>query len=332
MPLLTPSRRRLVQALALGAAAWFATSSALAQAAAFPSKPVRLVVPFGAGGGGDTLARFLAERLAPALGQPVIVENKPGGSTIIATQEVIRAEPDGHTILLNVPLLVQAPAMQEKPAFDAVRDLAPVIDLVTSPLWLAVNAEKVSARDVKEFAQYARANAGKLSYGSIGQGSSGHLLGHLLNERNKLDMVHVPYKGSSQAYIALLAGDVAGVFLDYVTLRAQVETGKLRLLASTGEKRSTMTPNVPTFTEAGFPGFEFLSWAGLFVPAKTPPAVIARLEKEVGDILRRPDAVARFKELGYEPGGRPRAEFADLIRRDQQRWGELIRSAGIKLN
>lgn len=327
---MTFTRRHLLRALpAAGASALLSPiGAALAQSG---GKPLRLVVPFAAGGGGDVLARFIAERVSPALGT-VVVDNRPGGSTLIGTSEVVRAAPDGQTVLLNVPLLVQAPAMQARPAFDPVRDLVPVTEIVTSPLWLAVNAQTVSAKSMAELGAAMRAPSAPKAYGSIGQGSSGHLLGHMLNETMKLDLTHVPYKGSSQSILALLAGDIGIAFLDYVTLRPHVESGKLRVLACTGERRSAITPDVPTFGEAGYPGFEFLSWAGFFVPAKTPADVVARLDAEFRRVIATPEAQAKFKELGYEPGRRTTAEFTAMVGADQRRWSELIRRVGIKLD
>lgn len=326
------NRRALLRALpAAGAAAALAPlGAALAQPAA-SGRPLRIVVPFAAGGGGDVLARFIAERLSPAFGT-VVVDNRPGGSTLIGSGEVVRAAPDGQTVLLNVPLLVQAPAMQAKPAFDPVRELVPVTEIVTSPLWLAVNTKTVSATTMADFGPAMRAPGAPTAYGSIGQGSSGHLLGHMLNETLKLDLTHVPYKGSSQSILALLAGDIGAAFLDYVTLRPHIESGKLRVLACTGERRSTITPNVPTFTEAGYPGFEFLSWAGFFVPARTPADVVARLDAEFRRVIALPEAQAKFKELGYDSGRRTQAEFAALIASDQRRWSDLIRRVGVKLD
>lgn len=326
---MTLDRRTLLRALP--AAALTPLGAAWAQPSGSSGRPLRIVVPFAAGGGGDVLARFVAERLPAAMG-PVIVDNRPGGSTLIGSGEVVRAAPDGQTVLLNVPLLVQAPAMQSKPAFDPVRDLVPVTEIVTSPLWLAVNAQTVSAKTMAEFGAAMRAPGAPTAYGSIGQGSSGHLLGHMLNETLKLDLTHVPYKGSSQSILALLAGDIGAAFLDYVTLRPHVESGKVRVLACTGERRSTITPNVPTFAEAGYPGFEFLSWAGFFVPAKTPADVVARLDAEFRRVIATPEAQAKFKELGYDTGRRTQAEFAALIASDQRRWGDLIRRVGIKLD
>ncbi|MGD9943379.1 MAG: Bug family tripartite tricarboxylate transporter substrate binding protein [Burkholderiaceae bacterium] len=324
------SRRSLLRGLP---AAGLALTPAFTPAARAQSgnKPLRLIVPFAPGGGGDVLARFIAQQLPASLG-PVIVENRPGASTLIGSREVVNAAPDGRTLLLNVPLLVQAPAMQEKPAFDPVRDLRPVSEIVTSPLWLATNAQTVPAQTLAELGPALRRPSAPGSYGSIGQGSSGHMLGHMLNETMNLNLVHVPYKGSSQCILALLAGDIGVAFLDYVTLRPHVEAGKLRVLASSGERRSTITPNVPTFAESGYPGFESQSWAGFFAPAKTPDDVVDQLHREITRVIATREAQDKFRELGYDPGRRSPTEFAALVRADQQRWSALIKRLGITLN
>ena len=315
--------------IALAGAALFGSSAALAQD--YPSHTIKIVVPFAPGGGGDVLGRLVAQKLAEQLKQPVIVENKPGASSVIASDLVAKSAPDGYTILLNVPLLVQTASLYAKLPYDPLVDLTPVTDLVSSPVWFAVGADKVSAKTMKEYVQQARAHPMDYSYASIGAGSSGHLLGFALNEANGLNTVHVPYKGSAPAMQALLSGEIASVFLDYVTLKSQVQAGKVRLLAVTGTERSPITPAVPTLAELGYPGFESATWAGLFVPSKTPRDIVQRLETEVRKIAAQPDTIARFRDLGYEPGGTPQAQFAAQVRSDHARWGALIRKAGAKL-
>jgi tripartite-type tricarboxylate transporter receptor subunit TctC len=314
--------------LALAAAA--TSAPLLAQQPRYPSQAIKLVVPFAAGGGGDVLGRLIGGKLAESLGQPVVIENKPGASTVIATEQVVRSAPDGHTILLNVPLVVQTATMMARLPYDPVRDLTPVADIVTSALWMAVHPQKMQARNMKEFVAEVKARPGTHSYGSIGQGSTTHLFGHALNESAGLDMVHVPFKGSSLALNALLAGDISAVILDFVTLKAQAAAGKVRLIAVTGDKRSTWTPEVATFAEQGYAGLEMLTWAGLFVPAKTPPDIVARLHAEVGRIVRQPDVAAKLADLGYVPGGLSQPAFARQVSDEKDRWAVLIRKAGIK--
>ncbi|MGE0799208.1 MAG: Bug family tripartite tricarboxylate transporter substrate binding protein [Lautropia sp.] len=329
-------RRAALRALALSPLAasggLLAPAAALAQAITYPSQTIKLVVPFAPGGGGDVLGRLLAERLTVSIGRPVIVENKPGASTVLGTETVVRAEPDGHTILLNVPLIVQTTALMAKLPYDPIRDLTPITDVVTTSLWLAVNPEKVKARTIPEFVAEMKAQPQKHSYGSIGQGSSTHLFGHALNQAANLDLVHVPYKGSSPAIAALIGGEISAVILDFVTLRPQVATGRIRLIGVTGEKRSPLTPDLPTFAEQGFAGFELPTWAGLWVPAKTPEPIVARLHDEFVKIMKQPEVVARFAELGYVPGGQPQQAFARQVAGDKERWTDLIRKAGVKID
>ena len=323
-------RRRLLRTLAAGAAALGLPLAGHAQD--YPSRPLRIVIPFAPGGGGDVLGRLIAQHLAEQTRQSVIVDNKPGASSIIASDFVAKSAPDGYTLLLNVPLLVQTPALFSKMPYDALADLLPVTDLVSSPVWFAVGADKVSARTMKEYVEQARARPNDFNYASIGAGSSGHLLGYALNEANQLNTQHIPYKGSAPAMQALLAGEIASVFLDYVTLKAQVQAGKVRLLAVTGTQRSPVTPQVPTLAELGYPGFEAATWAGIFVPARTPREVVTRLETELRKVIANPDYQTRVRELGYEPGGTPQAQFAAQVKADHARWGGLIRKAGVKLD
>ncbi|MDO8772323.1 MAG: tripartite tricarboxylate transporter substrate binding protein [Burkholderiaceae bacterium] len=298
----------------------------------YPNRPIKVVVPFAPGGGGDVIGRVYAQKLSEALKVPVIVENKPGASTMIGSDLVAKSAPDGYTILLNVPLLVQTPYLYSKMAYDPLVDLTPVTDLNSSPLWFAVSTAKTGARSLKEFVAEAKKHPQDYNYASIGAGSSGHLLGYALNEANGLEMMHVAYKGSSPATLALMAGEISAVFLDYVTLKPQLASGKVRLLAVTGTRRSSLTPEVPTLAELGYPGFEASVWGALFVPSKTPREIVARLETETRKILAQPDVVAKWRELGYEVGGMPQAQFAAQLRSDSARWGALIKKTGVKLD
>jgi tripartite-type tricarboxylate transporter receptor subunit TctC len=297
----------------------------------YPSQTIRIVVPFAPGGGGDVLGRLVAKKLGEQLKQTVIVENKPGASTIIATDLVAKSKPDGYTLLLNVPLIVQTASLFKKLPYDPLTDLIPVADLNTSQIWFAVSTAKVKARTLPEYVAQAKANPREFSYASIGPGSTGHLLGFGLNEANQLDTIHVPYKGSSPALQALLAGEVASVFQDYVTLKPQVEAGKVRLLAVTGTSRSEFTPDVPTLAELGYAGFEAGTWAGLFVAGNTPPAIVKTLESAVRRITTDPEYVEKMKSLGYSPGKLTQPQFAALVRSEYTRWAVLIKKAGIAL-
>jgi tripartite-type tricarboxylate transporter receptor subunit TctC len=317
-------------AAALGAATVGALPIAARAQAGYPSRTIRLVVPFSPGGGGDALGRLIAAKLSESLGQQVIVENKPGASTVIGTDQVVRSAPDGHTILLNVPLLVQTASIMSKLPYDPVRDLTPVVEIVNSALWMAVNPQKMQARNLKEFVAEVKAKPNTHSYGSIGQGSTTHLFGHALNEIAGLDMVHVPFKGSSLAIGALLSGDISSVILDFVTLKGHVAAGKVRLIAVTGSERSSWTPDVQTFAEQGYKGLELLTWAGLFVPQKTPADIVARLHAEVTRIMHQPDMTEKLAGLGYVAGNRTQPAFAQQVRDEKDRWAVLIKQAGVK--
>ena len=279
---MTQTHRRTWLAKAAAATTLSALVLAMpAQAQDYPSRTIKIVVPFAPGGGGDVLGRLIAKKLGEQLRQTVIVENKPGASTIIATDLVAKSTPDGYTVLLNVPLIVQTASLFKKLPYDPLTDLLPVAQINTSQIWFAVGTAKVKATTFKEYIAQAKADPKNFSYASIGPGSTGHLLGFGLNEANGLDTIHVPYKGSTPALQALLSGEVASVFQDYVTLKPQVEAGKVRLLAVTGTTRSEFTHEVPTLKELGYPGFEAGTWAGLFVAAKTPPAIVKTLETSV---------------------------------------------------
>ncbi|VTU21543.1 Bug family tripartite tricarboxylate transporter substrate binding protein [Variovorax sp. PBL-E5] len=329
---MTPHPRRIFLTQLMASGASLAASPGFAQTPDYPSRSLRIVVPFAPGGGGDVLGRLFAQKLSESMKQPVIVENKPGASSVIASDFVAKSAPDGYTLLLNVPLLVQTMSLYSKLPYDALADLTPVTDLATSPQWLAVSTAKVKATTFKAYVEEARRNPQDYNYASIGPGSSGHLLGYALNEANGLGMTHVPYKGSAPAMMALMSGEIAAVFLDFVTLKPQLAVGKVRLLAVTGSQRSPLTPDVPTLAELGYPGFEAAAWAALFVPARTPPEVMARLESEIRKVLAQPDVQARVRELGYEPGGMPHAQFVAQVRTDAARWGALIKKAGVKLD
>ena len=324
------NRRDLLAALGAATATGLLPASVQAQSA-WPSQTLKLVVPFAPGGGGDVLGRLIATKLSESLGQQVIVENKPGASTVIATESVARAAPDGHTLLLNVPLIVQTASLMPRLPYDPVRDLIPVAEVVNSALWMAVNPARMKARNLKEFVAEVKGQPKRHSYGSIGLGSTTHLFGHALNEGAGLDMVHAPYKGSSLALNALLAGEISAVILDYVTLKAQAAAGKVRLVAVTGTGRSAWTPEVPTFGEQGYAGLEMMTWAGLFVPQKTPSEIVARLHGEVARIVRQPDVAARLADLGYVGSSVSQERFAQQVKDEKERWAVLIRKAGARL-
>lgn len=324
------TRRSLLAQLAITGCAVLAAGTAFAQA--YPGRPIKMVVPTTAGGGNDFITRTVAKKLEDMLGWQIVVENRPGASGIIATDYVAKSAPDGHTILFNGPLLVQAAGLYSKLPYDPLKDLIPLTDIIRTPLWFAVSTAKVPARSLKEFSELARAKTRDDSYGSIGQGSSHHLYAFNLNEAAGLNMIHVPYKGGAPAVIALVGGEISAVMLDLVSLKPHVASGKARLLGSTGTRRSPLTPDVPTFSELGYPGFESYGWGAMFLPSKTPPEIVQRLETEIGKVLQQPDVIAKFKDMGFEIGGTPQAQFAAQVAGDHDRWTRLIKKAGVTLD
>ena len=324
-------RARLFSVLLMVWALAGACLHARAQSLASPGQAIHLVVPYAAGGGGDALARILAPRLGDTLGQQVIVENKPGASGIIATDFVIKAAPDGRTILLHTLPIVMTPAMYATPPYDVVRDLTAVTELIYTPIWLAVSTTRTPAKSVKEFVEQVRAEPKKHYYASISPGSTGHLYGFHFNEFNGLDMQHVAYKGGAPATTALLAGDISAAFLDFSTLKPQLPGGRIRLLAVTGLTRSPQAPDIPTFTELGYKGFEPTSWAGLFVPKATPAPMVKTLADTVNMLLKQPDIAGKYKELGYEIGTMTQPQFAAQVASDRDMWSDLVRKAGVKV-
>ena len=324
------TRRALMAQVILAGCAVLAAGPVAAQA--YPNKPIRMIVPTSAGGGNDFITRSVAKKLEDMLGWTIVVENKPGASGIIATEFVAKSAPDGYTILFNGPLIVQAAGLYSKLPYDPIKDFTPLTDIIRTPLWFAVSTAKVPAKSIKEFSDLARPKTRDDSYGSIGPGSSHHLYMHNLNEAAGLNMIHVPYKGGAPAVLAVVAGEVSAVMLDLVSLKPHVASGKVRLLGSTGTKRSPLTPDVPTLLEQGYQGFESYGWGAMFLPSKTPTDIVQRLETEIGKVLQQPDVVAKFKDMGFEIGGTPQAQFATQVAGDLDRWVRLIKKAGVTLD
>jgi tripartite-type tricarboxylate transporter receptor subunit TctC len=324
------TRRALMAQVILAGCAVLAAGPVAAQA--YPNKPIRMIVPTSAGGGNDFITRTVAKKLEDLLGWTIVVENKPGASGIIATEFVAKSAPDGYTILFNGPLIVQAAGLYSKLPYDPIKDFTPLTDIIRTPLWFAVSTAKVPAKSIKEFSDLARPKTRDDSYGSIGPGSSHHLYMHNLNEAAGLNMIHVPYKGGAPAVLAVVAGEVSAVMLDLVSLKPHVASGKVRLLGSTGTRRSPLTPDVPTLLEQGYQGFESYGWGAMFLPSKTPTDIVQRLETEIGKVLQQPDVVAKFKDMGFEIGGTPQAQFATQVAGDLDRWVRLIKKAGVTLD
>lgn len=295
----------------------------------FPSKPVRMVLPFPPGGVTDLLARALAEKLAPRLGQPVIVDNKPGAGTVLASDMVARAPADGHTLLLAASSLGTAPLLYEKVGHDPIKSFAPVTQVASVVHVLVVNPQ-LPVKSVKELIAYAKANPGRLNYSSTGTGTSTHLEGELFKSMAGVYMVHIPYRGSGPALVDLVSGQVNVMFDAYGSSGQFIKSGKLRALAVTTAKRSQSVPDLPTMQESGLPGYEAMPWLGLVAPAGTPQPVIDRLHQEVAKVLEDPEIRSKFKGWGLDIIGNTPKEFASFLQRDIQQWEKVIRGANIK--
>ncbi|WP_454675501.1 Bug family tripartite tricarboxylate transporter substrate binding protein [Achromobacter pestifer] len=315
-----------------------ATAAALAFAAvtphavaAYPDKPVRLIIPFAPGGSTDILGRLLAEALHPILGQTVIVENKPGAGGNIGGDFVARSAPDGYTLLLAAagPTVIN-PSLYANMPFNPAKDLT-AITCIEKEHNLMVVKKSLPAKTLQEFLQYARANPGKLSFGSPGNGSPAQLAGELLKQKAGLQAEHVPYKGTGPALTDLVAGHIDFMIDNMPALLPQVKAGTIRALAVPSDARASAAPDVPTFSEAGQPGFVVMAWKGLMAPAGTPPAVVDRLHAAVVKALQDPQLRARFQELGAEPLGSTPAEFAKQIADETAWWGKLVQSTGTKI-
>ena len=305
--------------------------SAAAPAQEWPSKPVRIVVAYPPGGGIDVLARQLAEKLTRGWGQPVVVENKPGGNTIIATDSVAKSANDGHTILLTTDATFSInPHLYSRLPFDPQRDFIPVTMLVLLQQLLVANPS-LPANTLAELIAYAKKNPGKVNYASYGSGSQPHLSGEMLKYKAGIDLVHVPYKGISLAVPAVMAGEVQLTFAGIATSMPQLKAGRIKALAIGGTKRSPLLPEVPTFAELGYPEVETHAWFGLFVPAGSPREAVERIYRDTKKILDEPDF--RQKQLidkGYEVVGSSPAEFAAYIRKDSESRGRAVKISGAK--
>jgi tripartite-type tricarboxylate transporter receptor subunit TctC len=325
---MTPMFR--IVAIALAAICAIVAPAAAAQP--YPAKPVRLVVPFPPGGSLDFAGRMIAQKLTEAWGQPVVVENKPGAGGNIGADLVAKAPPDGYTILLGA-LSTHAvnPSLYAKMPYDAVKDFAPITLIAVTPNVLVVNANS-PVQNVREFIAYTKANPGKLSFGSGSNGSAGHLAGELYKLETGTDSVHIPYKGGAPATQALMAGDTQFMFDNLANAMAQVKGGKLRALAVTTAKRSSLAPDLPTMAEAGLPGFDISTWYGLFAPAGTPVAIVAQWNADVTKILNAPDVRARFIADGAEPAPNTPEQFAQFIAAELTKYARIVKVSSAKVD
>ena len=323
-------KRFTITAHVVAALALCSTPFAVSAQPAYPSKPVRIMVGASAGGGTDIIARMLAEKFGAAFKEAFIVENRPGASNTIAADVTAKATPDGHTLLVATNTGQAIAPHLIKLSFDPIKDLTPIALIVTVPNVLVVN-QQIGAKDTKELIAMMNAKPDTYSYASSGVGSTQHLAGEGFKLATGVKMTHVPYKGSSQAHLDLIAGSVQVMFDTTSSAMAQIKAGKLKALAVTTPKRAAELPDVPTLAEAGVPGFEMSTWYGLFVTTGTPKEVIARLVDETNKILRLPDVQAKLRGLGGEPAGLSVEQFAALNKAEFERFGKLIREANVKI-
>ena len=323
-------RRVCALPLLLLAAAGLVAAPAVAQS--FPNRPVKLVVPFPPGGPLDTVGRTIAQKLTEAWGQSVIVENKPGAGGNIGADAVAKSPPDGYTVVMGA-LSTHAvnPSLYPKMPYDAVKDFAPITLVAVTPNVLVVNPA-LPVNSVRDLIAYAKANPGKLNFGSGSNGSAGHLAGELFKVDTGTDIVHVPFKGGAPATQALLAGETQFMFDNLANAMAQVKAGKLRALAVTTAQRSKLAPELPTMAEAGVPGFDITTWFGLLAPAGTPPDVIAKWNADVVKILNSPDMRERLIAAGAEPAPMTPPEFAAFIQRELVKYARIVKASGAKVD
>jgi tripartite-type tricarboxylate transporter receptor subunit TctC len=318
--------RFVVTAIVFGL--WHAGTHAQEKPEDYPTKPVRILAASAPGGGIDIISRIAAQKLSEAWSQQVIVENRPGGGNTLATGLVVKAAPDGYTLLAQSMGVAYAGALRELP-FDALRDLAPVVLVASQPSMLGVHVS-VPVKSMREFIQLAKSKPGNLSYGSAGPGGASHLSTELLASMAGVRFVAVQYKGIGPAMTGLLSGEVDLGMLGISTMLPHVKSGKIRALGVTGAKRSVLVPEVPTISEAGVSGYEFDAWYALFAPAKIPRAIVQKINAAMNRALQQPDTRQRLSGLGMEPLAGSEDEFAKFFRAEVVKWNKVIKAAGIK--
>jgi tripartite-type tricarboxylate transporter receptor subunit TctC len=317
-----------------------ALAAAPAFAETYPAKPIRFIVPYPPGGPLDAVARLLADKMKDGLGQAVVVENKPGAGGNIGADAAAKSAPDGYTIVMGaVATHAINPTLFPKMPYDPVKDFAPVSLVASVPNVLVLNQEaasKLGIASVKDLIAFAKANPGKLNYASGGNGSAGHLAGELFKMMTKASMVHIPYNGAAPAQMGLLAGQTDLMFDNLASASSNIRNGKLKALAVTTTKRAAALPDLPTMAEAGsdkgLSGFDINTWFGIMAPAKTPPAVIARLNDEVEKALRAPDVKERMSRIGAEPSPTTPEQFAALIQKDLKKYAAIVKASGAKVD
>ena len=326
---MTSLSRRCALGLTLGALTAWASPMALAQGA-FPDKPIRMVLPFPPGGPTDLVARVLAQKMSDQMGQQVVIDNKPGANGNIAAELVAKANPDGYTVLYNTSSIALSATLYKKLNYDVKTDFAPIALTAVIPLVLMTHPS-VPAQNLNEFVQYLKANPGKVSYGSAGNGNITHLGAFLVLQQKGLQANHIPYKGSVPALTDLVGGQTQFMTDTVNSALPFIKDNKLRAIAVTSLKRTQVLPGVPTLNELGMPGFEVGAWQGLLAPAKTPPEVIARLNAEITKALAAPDVRAKLAVQGADPLGSTPAEYGQYIRSEIDRFAQVIRQSGVTI-
>ena len=300
-------------------------------AAGYPSRPIKIIVPYAAGGITDTVARLIAAKMNETWKQPVIVENRTGAGGNIGNEAVAKAPGDGYTLLVGITQLIQAPYLYKKLPYDVFAELTP-LSLLTYSYNLFVVQAANPANNLAEFVALVKANPGKCNFGSFGVATSAHLHGELLNSVAGLDMVHTPYKGAAPLLNELLGNHVGAGFVDLATAYPQLTSGKLKVFAITGPRRARLVPQVSTFGELGYAGFEPVGWTGAFLPASTPKPIVARMAAEIGRIMHLSDVVAKLEAIGAEAAGITPEEFGAVIRADSPKWAKMIKDARASLD
>ena len=310
-------------ALALSAVPGFAQKG-------YPDKAIRMIVPFAPGGSNDIMGRLVAGKLTESMGQQVVVDNRPGASGIIGTDLAAKSAPDGYTLLVMSLTFAVNPSIRSKLPYDTEKDLIPVTLIASAPLMLVVHPS-LPVKSVKELIAYAKANPGKLNFGSGGPGSTPHLAGEMLKTMSGLQMTHFPYKGGGPALADLVGGQIQLMLENIPSTLPFVKSGRLRVLAVTSKERSPSVPDVPTLDEAGLKGYELTGWNGLFVPRGTPRVIVSRLHTETVKALAAPDVKQRLAAMSAVPGGEPPEKFAAFIKAEIAKWAKIAKQAGLKV-
>jgi len=311
-------------ALVLAVAAFAATAQD------YPTKAVKLIVPYGVGGPADIYGRFIAQKLQESLGHPFVVEDRPGGGSIVGTEAVAQSPADGYTLLVMSNTHTVNETLVPKKPFELMRDFAPITGINSSDLLMVINPS-VPAKNLMEFIAYAKSKPGVLNYASSGTGTPYHMAGELFKSMAGVDIVHVPHKGSDQARTAVLGGQVQMMFDAITTMAGQARAGKVRALGTTGKTHSSVTPEVPTIAEAGVPGYEATIWLGLMAPAKTPRPILEKLNAAVNKIINAPDVKETWGKQGAVPMGMSLDQFDKFLRADIAKWAKLVKATGMKV-